>query len=670
MNSLVTLELGGADARRALTSVPWPAERGDVPFASNTKSQAVPLFDPSTTPRLRRYLLLTESDGGLPEKLEVAGRDAEMPSRETFSNVTVRTLREALDTKAYVYRECEASIEVGGKCACLRMGLLPNSKNGEKLDDYSWWQWCRAERIWSGELADAWRIGGHLVPYTIERPGAWTRPDLTTLGELINEFCGDVLHGDVYLIVWRSGLLQVTAHFKSAYFHTFPKEIPAFPVLYISGGRIDLAPSGMIFASAPASVREIDGATIVQPWRDLRLLANKTRDEKLIYLPPEKVDVLPAGVSRSLQFNIATGEDAHNVARYRVPASWYKQCGVIEADKPGAAAELASRNAALIREETHRGGIDTGRVWRYLRRWQRLNKPQEDGAEWEGNLAAGDFALAYLKQEWPAENWELYLHHAYHSADVAVYHGMWAGRLECTAAFTSPLPKFRFMGILGAYLETGDPYLLEVSRALAGVYMAMESALQPRCAIGRDAYPLCSLLALYDYSADSLYLDFSRRTARRLMATQNPDGSFSAQAGAGVLTGVSAKTGPRDIHFGSGILSPTVLFEWATRDAKNVNEEDRAHLRRWADLMVALQKEDGQWYVEGRSDEPYTLTGSTTVFTLIRAGQMFGDEKYVGAVKKYLDAVNEKGSVVLGTHAFMSLQYAHVADGELSSRLR
>src|SRR6185369_14112219 len=119
---------------------------------------------------------------------------------------------------------------------------------------------------------------------------------------------------------------------------------------------------------------------------------------------------------------------------------------------------------------------------------------------------------------------------------------------------SAPLPKFRFAGILAGYLETGDPYLLEICRSLAGVYMAMESALQPRSAIGRDAYPITSLLALCDYSADQMYLDFARQTAIRLLSTQEPDGGFSSQAGAGVLTGVSAKSGMRDIHFGSGIL--------------------------------------------------------------------------------------------------------------------
>ena len=53
--------------------------------------------------------------------------------------------------------------------------------------------------------------------------------------DMLNEFCGDILHGDLFAIIWRDGLLQLTAHFKSAYFHTWPKPVPAFPVLYFRG---------------------------------------------------------------------------------------------------------------------------------------------------------------------------------------------------------------------------------------------------------------------------------------------------------------------------------------------------------------------------------------------------------------------------------------------------
>src|SRR5207244_6002033 len=53
-------------ARRALTSIPWPAGRGDIPQAVEVEHQVVPLFEPALTPRLRRYLLLTQAIGGLP----------------------------------------------------------------------------------------------------------------------------------------------------------------------------------------------------------------------------------------------------------------------------------------------------------------------------------------------------------------------------------------------------------------------------------------------------------------------------------------------------------------------------------------------------------------------------------------------------------------------------
>ena len=653
------------------------------PPHAGSRTQVVSLFESEIQPRLKRYLLLTHAPHGLPQQLRVESTPSTLghlplrgnPSRQ-FSTVELKTLTECLDAKQYVYRESEATITINNQSMRLRLGLLPNEhKNSTDLKQYSWWQWVRAERLWSGDVVEAWRIGGHLVPYTIDAPGKWTRPDLTDLGDMLQADCGDILQGDVYLIAWKTGLLQLTVHYKSAYFHTWPKPVPAFPVVYLDRTP-DLSPCDLMFKDAPPRVEKIADATILQPWTDLRFLASKSRHEEMIYLAPAKPDVLPAGVIRTFWFNINLNEShataggfANKVARYTVPSSWYQHCKVIETDKPGPAAEMARRNVDLITECTQKGGIDTGRVWRYLRRDIRLKKPQEDGAEWEGNLAQAMFNLAYQRGDdpnGPTSPWELYLHHAYHAADVSIYHGAWMGRLECTAAFTAPLPKFRFGGFLYGYLETGDPYLLELSRSVAGVYMAMEWALEPRSCIGRDAYPISNLMSLYDYDPQPLYKDFAKQMIERLLVTsQQPDGGFSSQSGAGVLTGVSCKPGVRDIHFGSGILSPVAITEWATRDNR-WPDDLLPRLKKWADLMLALQKEDGHWYVEGRSDEPYTLTGSATVLTLTRAAQLLNDPRYLAAVKKYLDNMNENHLPVLGTHSFLSAQYAHVADAALA----
>ena len=95
-------------------------------------------------------------------------------------------------------------------------------------------------------------------------------------------------------------------------------------------------------------------------------------------------------------------------------------------------------------------------------------------------------------------------------------------------------------------------------------------------------------------------------------------------------------------------------------------ETSDPRLRAWADLMLRLQKEDGHWYVEGKSNEPYTLTGSGTLWSLIKAGEILDDPRCADAVKRYVKSMNDKQNVVLGTHAFLSVQYANVADAVLA----
>src|SRR5690242_5378416 len=94
-------------ARHALTSIPWPADHDDVPTVEGIAHQIVPLFEPVLTPRLRRFLLLTHSETSLPTELKLAAQKVPSSASRNFSNVEIKTLHEALDTKQYTYRECE-----------------------------------------------------------------------------------------------------------------------------------------------------------------------------------------------------------------------------------------------------------------------------------------------------------------------------------------------------------------------------------------------------------------------------------------------------------------------------------------------------------------------------------------------------------------------------------
>ena len=122
----LTLPKAFAGSRYALTSVPWPGDRGDAPRAMGVASQTVPLFEPKLRPRLRRYLLLTESAEGLPAEVRIDADgdmgETPMPRKaQTFSSAEVKTLGENLDrnVSSYVWRECEARIAVGAEaCIC------------------------------------------------------------------------------------------------------------------------------------------------------------------------------------------------------------------------------------------------------------------------------------------------------------------------------------------------------------------------------------------------------------------------------------------------------------------------------------------------------------------------------------------------------------------------
>lgn len=691
---ITVLELGSGygGCQRALTSVPWPAAREDVPVAAGVSSQAVPLFAPVSRPRLRRFLVLSEDSGGLPDELEVRGDDLGLRGEpgvrdrsEPFSDVSIEVVRERVERQEYVYRECEAVATVGGRRLGLRLGLDPGS------GDCSWWQWCQAERLWSGPLVEAWRVGGFIPAYSVHRRGGFSADGFTSLGRHLVEECGDVLHGDIFLLVWRSGVLQLTCHFKAGYFHTWPKPIRAFPLVAVSGLRgdfgeteigeqqlcvgqpgddtLDFAPAGLMFAgSHRALVRPRDSLTTIQPWTDLRVFAYKSKDNELLNLEPDDPSVKPAGVSRSFWFTVSLDGADPRVGRYRVPPSMYEACGVLETSRIGPAVEMASRSVTLQKEYTQRGGFDTGRVWRHLRWDLRTGAAQQDGADWDGNLAQGLFTFAYQTGEWPDQVWQLYLQQAYHAADVAVYHGSWMCRLEGSVAFSAPLSKFRFGGPLVAYLETGDPYLLEVCRSLAGVYMAMEYANQPRSAMGRDAYPLTSVLSLWDYTADDLYLSFARQAALRLVRTQHPDGGFSGQAGAGTYTGISSVPAEEHIGFGNGLLAPLGLLEWAVRD-RELPDAVRVAVERWVELMLRLQTDDGLWLNKSKGSF-YSLIGAAALYSLVKAGELLGDERCVRAVDRFLTAMNNQHDGVLGTHSFLAPLYAHVADAALGALAR
>jgi len=687
MRTELNLPAAWEECRVAMTSLPWPAADEEMPLVDGVGSQVVSLFEPGRGAWRKRLLLLTESEKGLPRKLVVGSHPSatgQVSSR--FSSVTVRVLKESLNKGAYIYRECEAVVKCGAaREVTFRLGLSAEGSIEAHSENIAWWQWVQVEELWAGEIAEAWRIGGHLVPYGATAEGRWENKGHHQQAQSISQHCGDSLHGDLYIVVWKSGLIQVTAHFNSGYFHHWPKAIPAMPVVYAGGLVLAEGDTGLIdsehltlgagasdrlsfkscasfFANGHSGVVDVSPTEVCfAPWSDLRILASKDLENERHYLPPELSDVLPPGVARSFWFTIGLDGIVPEVARYQVPASWYEHCGELGSSGSGPGAEMAGRTVALMREHTQRGGIDTGMLWRYLRRDQRENRPYQDGPEWDATAASGLFTYAYQLEEDPSTVWEMNLQHAYHAADVSVYHGSWMPRLECSAELTAPISKYRVSGMVHGYLETGDPYLLEMARSVLGVYMAAEWANEPREYIGRDAYPITGMMVLWDYTADHLYLDFAHQTIKRLVASQNEDGGFSGQGGIGVFSGQSCVEASEDIGFACGLLSPLAIVEWAIRDTRGPRVAGES-LRLWCDLMLRVQPGNGVWLSHGSKGDPYALICAAAMGSITRAGDILKDPRCARALATMLETMNATGLHVAGTHAYLAPLYAHIAD--------
>jgi hypothetical protein len=114
-------------------------------------------------------------------------------------------------------------------------------------------------------------------------------------------------------------------------------------------------------------------------------------------------------------------------------------------------------------------------------------------------------------------------------ADVAVDKTLFAVRMHGYAPPAQSLPMQRTMGMVSAYLETGDPYLLDVARSVSTSAYEWDRLNWPRRSYGRDAAYIRSLIHLYRYLGDRHYLMQAREALHRLIECQLPDGSFADQ---------------------------------------------------------------------------------------------------------------------------------------------
>ena len=188
--------------------------------------------------------------------------------------------------------------------------------------------------------------------------------------------------------------------------------------------------------------------------------------------------------------------------------------------------------------------------------------------------------------------YEAALHHAYAFADIGIDHADYTQQICAMPKGSISLVLQRNLGMLTAYLETGDPYLLRVAESMADVACAIDRGNWPRRSYGRDAAWIRSLNRLYDVTGQTFYLQRAGEACHRLVQCQHADGSFSDQGGA---TGAHGHLNEIIKPWMNSILSE-VMVDYLERAGRDPAVE--AALVRVADWLLTqlIEDEDGPYW--------------------------------------------------------------------------
>lgn len=410
----------------------------------------------------------------------------------------------------------------------LRLGLRRDGR-------LYWWQFVRADFLQRGPVFDVLRAGGPV--YNEE----------TTL------------QADLYLILYSNGVIEAYAHFTSHQREGEPTGMHGIPVLafnppqaerldhVLRGDRsrfdlgavqLDLGPARAYADSVfPGSLRTEAGTIVWQPWQDQQIwgellvddagtpehriirragtgssLTSQHRSAADRYWVTRAGDqFIPRGMARSVRFALSLGDTPPVMARYEAPAWWH-----------GYAGNLPIYGQLPVLWWALPEAMDTG-VQTYLEPHPRGGYPFEVGRRSRGNDGTLSVAMLLLCRAGGDESLcAAALQSAYWWADIAIDH---------TSYTVHELPKYswqwivqpyhRWLEPVHAYHRTSDPYLLETARYAADAYYRFFWTNRPHRSVGRDALPVADLLALYETTGETVYLQRSREILAEVRRSYN-----------------------------------------------------------------------------------------------------------------------------------------------------
>ena len=602
----------------------------------------------------RRRLVYTLSDGPLPATLR-AGKPAPSAAPRAQVEVALRTVH-----KDYKYllpsHVSELELQFGDTKVALRMGL-------RWKQELHWWQWVRLEKLSSGPLFSAWRVGGAAAVVPLKVEDVFPKERHVRKSHWLHR--QNWLFTEVYLLCFANGVVQFHCRYINNHmFDEGQEQKDVTPLIAFStpgaanvqesltgaktrfalgAATLDLrAASALVSPEHPGALTTEDGFVLYQPYEGVEIGGDAYKmvnDDTFFVHARDRV--VPRGVARTVRFHMSLGAAAPVIDRYVAPEWWYALCGDTWPDAVLPVHDSWNAHIDRVYESTPPG--PTGRFDDCF-----LALSREGETPFAGML--------YYYRTGRAEHLDRALRDAYHIADLAFDHATETIRMHNYPFDGTISPAlFRAVGMLFGYLETGDPYLRECAESTAVRYFWIDKHNWPRMSYGRDAASVRSLVFLADFLGEEHYRTMARDCIGRLIQCQDPDGSYADQGGAPGIHAVGQVC--RKPWMAN--LANEPIFDYLTRWPDDPVLWDEA-VRYGGYLMKAGVHPDGtvRWpyqtsYGEGNYDpwkkfydpnttmaelpDTYDFTLGYKARTLSVLTRHTGDPRYYDAWMKYFD---------------------------------
>lgn len=573
----MTLQRHGPDTRGgvAICSLPLPAVTGaETGLAGSVAGEPTSL--PTVTRQLSagtatadpRYLLCGLLDGDAPEQLTLDAAGAAGPGDD--SSLAAWSHGKSVVEELYLnelYR-CTEQVDLGwgDGTVGIRVGVIAEGH-------LQWWQWPRVEVVRETPLMTELCVGGYAATHLftsddeIIPPGGrvtdspwlhvhcwlYCQVHVRLFANGVADFCvrhinnrmfndGEDLE-DVVAVIGLQLPGQNSPAVAQSWAEPWDGARHEFP---FTGGTLDLgAAAHLVSPEEPGGFEVSDELLVWQPYSGPIYFAGQSwapspmTPERLLCRSSDKL--WPRGMARTVSFQLSLSERPARVVRYLPPAcafglsgEWYGDAllPVTRTDEDIAAPHLQRLAASWLSEGVCQGSFMAGEAARH--------RHEEDGVSHWCPSGEGEVGYSLILEGLRTGNDLTYrrgLWNAYHMADVYVDHAAGVIRLTGVGFGKVALPHERVHAILHGYLETGDPYLLEVAEMVLDHAYWWDRRNWPRHAIGRDSAYVRGLILLYQITGNAHWLERARETLHRVAQTQLADGSFNDQGCTVALAG-------------------------------------------------------------------------------------------------------------------------------------